>query len=160
MMKWDIPSLEAWDKLGTKDKKSMMENVFSKYRMCKVMKFAVRETKITAQYEARAHGATNRVGDPTAAVAVYNIDKTNECLAFCTLIETIVAELEPDEQLLIRERYMKAAKVTDMKVYSFIYDPPITAVAYGQIRKRAFEKLVYAFQYVFPPQGTIQQLMN
>ncbi|UHA71931.1 ArpU family phage packaging/lysis transcriptional regulator [Paenibacillus sp. 481] len=144
----DFPSLTMT--FDAKQAKVTVENVFSKYRMCKVMKFAVKEARVTANYEARMHGATNRVGDPTASIAVHNADKANECLAFCELIENIVEQLEADEQLLIKERYMKGERVTDTKVYSFMFDPPISAVTYGQIRKRAFMKLLNVFQYVFP----------
>ncbi|MCE5168973.1 ArpU family transcriptional regulator [Paenibacillus profundus] len=147
----EIPHMETMD---AKQAKARIEEVFAKYRMCKVMKFAVREAKITANYETRENGATNRIGDPTAAIAVYNTDKASECLAFCELVESIVNELEPDEQLLIRERYMKAARMTDTKVYCFSFDPPISAVTYGHIRKRAFEKLLHAFQYAFRPAHT------
>lgn len=142
----DMPEHEAMD---VKQAKARIDEVFAKYRMCKVMRFTVREARITTNYEARENSATNRVGDPTAAVAVYNTDKASECLAFCELIESIVHELEPDEQLLIRERYMKEARMTDTKVYNFRFDPPISAVTYGQIRKRAFAKLLNAFQYAF-----------
>ncbi|MDK8181954.1 ArpU family phage packaging/lysis transcriptional regulator [Paenibacillus sp. UMB4589-SE434] len=135
------------ERLDAKQAKARIEQVFSKYRMCKVMKFTMREARITANYEARENGATNRIGDPTSAIAIHNMDKANECLAFCGLIESIIDELEADEQLLIRERYMKAARMTDTKVYSFCFDPPISAVTYGQIRKRAFVKLLHAFQY-------------
>lgn len=149
-MLMDFLKTPDMNKLNSKAVKAQIEEVFSKYRMCKVMKFAVREARITPNYEARENGATNRVGDPTAQVAVYNTDKANECLQFCALIESIVNELEVDEQLLIRERYMKSARMTDTKVYSFSFDPPISAVTYGQIRKRAFEKLLHAFQFAFP----------
>ncbi|BFH70838.1 MAG: ArpU family transcriptional regulator [Paenibacillus dendritiformis] len=142
-----IPSFDSFD---PKAAKRFMEETFAKYRMCKVMRYAVREAAVTMKYEAKEHGATNRVGDPTGSIAAHNADKANECLAFCEVIESLVDQLEPDEQLLIRERYMKGARVTDTNVYSFSFDPPISAVTYGHIRKRAFQKLLHAFQYVFP----------
>lgn len=99
-----IPSFDSFD---PKAAKRFMEETFAKYRMCKVMRYAVREAAVTMKYEAKEHGATNRVGDPTGSIAAHNADKANECLAFCEVIESLVDQLEPDEQLLIRERYMK-----------------------------------------------------
>ncbi|MCY9542464.1 hypothetical protein M5X02_17585, partial [Paenibacillus alvei] len=64
----------------------------------------------------------------------------------CRTIDDIVTGLDPDEQLLIRERYMKRDRVTDMQVYSFEFDPPTSAVTYAKIRSSAFSKLLLAFK--------------
>ncbi|WP_374019033.1 hypothetical protein ABU162_04600 [Paenibacillus thiaminolyticus] len=71
--------------------------------------------------------------------------ETPEEARWCQAIDEVVSNLDPDEQLIIRERYMKRERITDTQVYSFVFDPSISAVTYGKIRYRAFEKLIYAF---------------
>ncbi|NOJ72458.1 hypothetical protein [Paenibacillus alvei] len=65
---------------------------------------------------------------------------------FLHLVESIVDQLEPDEKRVVQERYMKQKRITDMHVYTFQFDPPISAVTYTKIRKAAFDKLLYTFK--------------
>ncbi|BFH15855.1 hypothetical protein WJ0W_003335 [Paenibacillus melissococcoides] len=74
-----------------------------------------------------------------------NLAETPEEARWCQAIDDVVSNLDPDEQLLIRERYMKRERITDLQVYSFTFDPSISAVTYMKIRSRAFEKLLQAF---------------
>ncbi|BFH66226.1 hypothetical protein J27TS7_10720 [Paenibacillus dendritiformis] len=71
--------------------------------------------------------------------------ETPEEARWCQAIDEVVANLDPDEQLIIRERYMKRERITDTQVYSFAFEPSISAVTYMKIRSRAFEKLLHAF---------------
>lgn len=68
--------------------------------------------------------------------------------SFCGKIDAIVNQLEPDEKLLIQERYMKVTRISDYKVYSFAFNPPVSAVTYATIRERAFTKLLHAFNEI------------
>lgn len=97
----------------------------------KAMKTAVEE--IFKSY--RFHSFLNRI----------DVTEIPEEARLCKAIDEVVANLDPDEQLLIRERYMKRERITDLQVYSFAFDPPISAVTYMKIRSRAFEKLLHAF---------------
>ncbi|TDL50911.1 hypothetical protein E2R60_20395 [Paenibacillus dendritiformis] len=97
----------------------------------KAMKTAIEE--VFKSY--RFHSFLNRI----------DVAKVPEEAHLCKAIDEVVANLDPDEQLLIRERYMKRERITDTQVYSFAFSPPISAVTYMKIRHRAFEKLIYAF---------------
>ncbi|UHA74422.1 hypothetical protein [Paenibacillus sp. 481] len=88
--------------------------------------------------------AVEQVFDKYRLYRVVILEGTPEA-HFLNLIETIVGQLEPDEQFLIEQRYMKSKRITDTQVYSSKFDPPISAVTYSSIRKAAFEKLMYAF---------------
>ncbi|MCM3294225.1 hypothetical protein M3661_29500 [Paenibacillus sp. MER 180] len=74
-----------------------------------------------------------------------NLSEVPEEAHICRTIDDIVAGLDPIEKQIIQERYMKQNRVTDMQVYSFKLDPPISAVTYAKIRSMAFEKLLLAF---------------
>ncbi|MGG3839682.1 hypothetical protein ABEV00_22005 [Paenibacillus thiaminolyticus] len=97
----------------------------------KEMKTAIEE--VFKSY--RFHSFLNRI----------DVAKVPEEARLCKSIDEVVSNLDPDEQMLIRERYMKQERITDTQVYSFVFDPPISAVTYGKIRYRALQKLLYAF---------------
>ncbi|WII36840.1 hypothetical protein [Paenibacillus thiaminolyticus] len=97
----------------------------------KEMKTAIEE--VFRSY--RFHSFLNRI----------DVTEIPEEARLCKAIDDVVSNLDPDEQLLIRERYMKQERITDTQVYSSVFDPPISAVTYGKIRYRAFQKLLYAF---------------
>ncbi|RJG26681.1 hypothetical protein [Paenibacillus thiaminolyticus] len=97
----------------------------------KEMKTAIE--KVFKSY--RFHSFLNRI----------DVAEIPEEARLCKAIDEVVSNLDPDEQLLIRERYMKRERITDTQVYSFAFEPSISAVTYMKIRSRAFEKLLYAF---------------
>lgn len=97
----------------------------------KEMKTAIEE--VFKSY--RFHSFLNRI----------DVAEIPEEARLCQAIDEVVSNLDPDEQLLIRERYMKRERITDTQVYSFAFSPPISAVTYMKIRHRAFEKLLQAF---------------
>ncbi len=131
--------------LDRRQTRTAVEAVFEKYRIYKTITFEIRETSLTASYEARMHGPTNVTSDPTAGAAIYNVDTPAARRAYCERVEAIVARLSEREQLLIRERYLKQDDVFDYKVYSHLFDPPISKDTYVKIRSKAFYKLALAF---------------
>lgn len=74
-----------------------------------------------------------------------NLAEVPEEAQVCLSIDNIVEGLDPTEKQLIHERYMKQDRVTDMQVYTFKLDPPVSAVTYAKIRTSAFGKLLLAF---------------
>ncbi|WP_458119795.1 ArpU family phage packaging/lysis transcriptional regulator [Paenibacillus sp. Z6-24] len=130
--------------LDRRQTRAAVEAVFEKYRIYKTITFEMRETSLTASYEARMHGPTNVTGDPTAGAAIYNVDTPAARRAYCEHVEAIVERLNEREQLLVRERYLKHDDIFDYKVYSYLFDPPISKDTYVKIRARAFYKMALA----------------
>lgn len=114
-----------------------------KYRICKYLTFEEREARTTGSYAPRYHGNTNVTSDQTAQVAIYNADVHASRRAFCELIERTVNRLPDKERFLITERYLlpDSSYLTDLHVYSFSFDPPISEGTYTKIRDRAMYKL-------------------
>ncbi|EJW14425.1 hypothetical protein M5X00_28355 [Paenibacillus alvei] len=75
----------------------------------------------------------------------------------CLSIDDIVSGLDPIEKQIIQERYMKQDRISDMQVYTFKLDPPVSAVTYAKIRSSAFEKLLLAFSELGLYQGGTNQ---
>lgn len=136
---FDLPEL---DKDMTKE---AVVDAFEKYRLFKYLTFEEREVGTTAGYTAREHGPTNVTSDQTASIAIHNVDEPARRRAFCDRIERAVKRLHPKERLLIESRYMRedhnGEYVTDMKVYSFVFNPPISSMTYDRIRWKAFYKI-------------------
>jgi ArpU family phage transcriptional regulator len=136
---FDFPEVPEFDK---KKLRAEMEKVFNRYRTFKsVSSFKRKEATITQAYVERFHGPTNQTTDQTAEVAIKNVDEQEKRRVYCELIETAVAELDDEEQFLIKERYMKNGRVHDLNVYTFKFDPPISWGTYDAIRQTAFQKL-------------------
>lgn len=136
--------LEEFSRDERKAMRRKIAGVFEKYRLYKYLTFEEREANITASYEPRFHGKTNKVADQTSQVAIYNADMKREREAFCKLIEQAVERLPEQERILLMERYMgrDADYITDQNVYNFKFDPPISPVTYAKIRDRAMYKLL------------------
>ncbi|WP_028609763.1 ArpU family phage packaging/lysis transcriptional regulator [Paenibacillus harenae] len=131
--------------LDRKKTQRAVESALDKYRICKYLTHEEREASITAGYNERFHGPTNTTSDQTAQIAIHNVDAPAERKAFCERVERAVRRLHPKERLLIEQRYMRedyeGEYMNDMKVYSFIFNPPISPVTYDKIRWKAFYKL-------------------
>lgn len=134
--------------LDRKKTQAAVEEMLSKYRVYKFLDFEEKEATVTAGYQERFHGPTNVTSDQTASVAIYNVDVPAARRAHCEKIEKAVRRLHPKERLLIEERYMKddyqGQYIKDYQVYSFVFNPPITAKTYDKIRWKAFYKLALA----------------
>jgi ArpU family phage transcriptional regulator len=129
--------------LDRKKTQKAVEAALSKYRLYKYLTFDEREATITASYEAREGGRTNKTSDQTATVAVYNVDEYEKRKAYCDRVERAVRRLPRMERFLIEERYMGADSeyITDYHVYCQRFNPPISEGTYSKIRWRAFYKL-------------------
>jgi ArpU family phage transcriptional regulator len=134
---FELPEL---DKKGTKAK---VEEHLAKYRLFKYLSFEEREASLTASSEERFHGPTNQTSDQTGSIAMYNVDEQERRKRFCERTEWAVHRLPKMERFLIEERYMSqdADYLTDIKVYNFIFKPPISAMTYDHYRWKAFYKL-------------------
>lgn len=136
-MSFELPELDR------KATQKAVEEALSKYRLYKYLSFEERETSITANYEVSEGGKGNKISDQTSSVAIYNVDQQNFRKQFCERIEKAVNRLPRMERFLIEERYMtnESEYITDYNVYSFKFNPPITAKTYAKIRWRAFYRL-------------------
>ncbi|MED4124067.1 ArpU family phage packaging/lysis transcriptional regulator [Halalkalibacterium halodurans] len=136
-MSFDLPELDQ------KKTKEAVEAALEKYRLFKYLTFEEREASITASPEERFHGPTNQTSDQTAQVAIYNADQQEYRRQYCERIERAVKRLPPLERFLIERRYMAedAEHKTDLKVYSFEFQPPISYGTYAKHRWKAFYKL-------------------
>ncbi|WP_100373091.1 ArpU family phage packaging/lysis transcriptional regulator [Bacillus sp. FJAT-45037] len=136
-MSFDLPELDQ------KKTKEAVESALEKYRIFKYLTFEEREVSITASSEERFHGPTNTTTDQTAQVAIYNADQQAYRRNFCDRIERAVKRLPPLERFLIEKRYMAddADYKTDLKVYSFEFQPPISEKKYTKLRWKAIYKI-------------------
>ncbi|WP_177177392.1 hypothetical protein [Bacillus sp. MUM 116] len=81
--------------------------------------------------------------DQTSVIAIFNVDKQERRTRFCERIERAVYRLPKMKRFLIEKKYMSedAEYLTDLKVYCFEFQPPISATTYDKIRWKAFYKL-------------------
>lgn len=128
--------------LDRKETQKAVESTLAKYRLFKYLTHDEREASTTASYELQ-EGKGSGISDQTAQVAISNVDEQKKRKEFCERIERAVKRLPPMERFLIEQRYMQedAEYITDYKVYSFKFQPPISGVTYATIRWKAFYKL-------------------
>lgn len=136
-MSFELPELDR------KETQKAVEDALSKYRLYKYLSFEEREASITANYDITGGGRGNKISDQTSSIAIYNIDQQEYRKKFCERMERAVNRLPRMERFLIEERYMtnESEYITDYNVYSFKFNPPITAKTYSKIRWRAFYRL-------------------
>lgn len=138
-LSFELPELDR------KKTQEAVEDALEKYRIFKFISLEEREATITASYELREGGASGKISDQTAQIAIHNVDAQGARRAYCERIERAVKRLHPKERLLIEARYMKedydGEYVRDYKVYSFVFNPPISEGHYVKIRWKAFYKL-------------------
>lgn len=139
-----LPDLDA------KKTKQAVIDAFEKYRIYHYLTFEEREATITASYELRESGPTNITSDQTASIAIHNADAQKFRREYCERIERAVSKLPKMESFLIKERYMSVDHdyITDLKVYSQIFQPPISEPTYSAIRWRAFYKIALDLKLV------------
>lgn len=132
--------------LDRKKTQKAVEAALSKYRLYKYLTFEEREATVTASYEAREGGRTNKTSDQTASIAIHNIDSQAARRAYCERVERAVKRLPRMERFLIEERYMgeDAEYITDYHVYCHTFQPPISEGTYSKIRWKAFYKIALA----------------
>ncbi|MNW38879.1 hypothetical protein D3C74_159570 [compost metagenome] len=121
-----------------KEIKRTLEELLERYHLSKYTLFKARESSITASYTDRPNGPTNVISDPTARIAVYNVDEPARRKAFCEQVEQAVSQLPTKERELINERYMQRDLPYDFMVYEMKMDPPISEGKYSKLRIRAF----------------------
>nr|WP_285852098.1 ArpU family phage packaging/lysis transcriptional regulator [Robertmurraya korlensis] len=150
-----LVSFEPEEFLPILDRKQVQADLikyFSKYRLFKYLTFEEREASITSSSTPREHGATNVTSDQTASIAIYNTDEMRYRKNFCERLERSVRALPKMERFLIEERYMseEAEYTTDLQVYNFKFQPPISEKTYSKIRWKAFYKLAISLNIVVP----------
>lgn len=135
-----LKSLSTTEKMKIR---KAVEVELEKYRFCKSF-FVEKEVSITTSYDPRYHGQTNTTTDQTASAAIHNVDDQRKRTAFCKRIDHAVNRLPEKERFLITERYMSAESdyISDMMMYCFKFNPPISHPTYGKIKDRAMYKLV------------------
>lgn len=136
-MGFELPELDR------KATQRAVESALEKYRIFKYLTFEEREAAITGSSEPRFHGQTNQISDQTGRIAMYNVDQQEYRKHYCERIERAVKRLPNMERFLIEERYMsnEGDYITDMQVYCFKFQPPISAMTYAKIRWKAFYRL-------------------
>lgn len=136
-MTFELPELDE------KATKQAVESIFRRYRVAKYLSHEEREVSITTNPDERLHGPTFETSDQVAEVATYNADQEEKRRKFCEKMERAVKHLPPMEKFLIESRYMGSDSeyLTDYNVYSFKFQPPISAMTYINIRWKAFYKL-------------------
>ena len=136
-MSFELPEL---DRRATQRK---VEEELEKYRLYKYLAFEEREASITASSEVRYHGPTNQTSDQTGDIAIYNADMERFRKNYCERVERAVARLPQKERFLIEKRYMSmdSEYITDLNVYNYKFQPPISAATYAKYRWKAFYRL-------------------
>ncbi|MPY20689.1 ArpU family phage packaging/lysis transcriptional regulator [Paenibacillus glucanolyticus] len=133
--------------LDRKKTQAAVEEVLEKYRVFKTITFEEREASITSSVSDVPRSYTGTTSDQTADVAVHNVFVPEMRRSYCERVERAVNKLYPKERLLITERYMKDERVTDLKMYSFVFNPPISRDTYAKIRWTAFYSLAFNLDY-------------
>lgn len=153
-LSFELPELDR------KKTQAAVEGALEKYRIFKYMSFDEREASITQSYDPRYHGATNTTSDQTAAIAIHNVDSQAARRAYCERIERAVKRLPRMERFLIEERYMAddSEYITDLQVYNFRFQPPVSKDTYAKIRWKAFYKLALSLnvQVIMDKSDTIK----
>lgn len=136
-MGFELPELDR------KETQKAVEAALERYRIYKYLTFEEREASTTAYIDDIGGGGSNLPGDQTGSIATYNVDEQEKRRKYCERIERSVKRLPKMERFLIEERYMTedAEYITDYKVYCFVFQPPISAMTYINIRWKAFYKL-------------------
>lgn len=129
--------------LDRKAIKAAVERELERYRIFKYLTFEEKETTTTSHINDIGGGKGNLTSDQTGSVGNFNLDALNVIHKYCERIEHAVKSLPPMERFLIEARYMvnDAEYLTDMKVYCFKFQPPISATTYNKIRVKALQKL-------------------
>jgi ArpU family phage transcriptional regulator len=136
---FDLPEL---DKRKTKD---AVEDALNKYRVYKYLDFEERETSTTASWK-EAVVSSSGTTDQTANAAIYNADAKKMRKDYCTKVERAVKRLPHLERFLIEKRYMdhEADYMTDLKMYTTVFQPPIGQKFYYKLQWKAFYKIALA----------------
>ncbi|MEB4784821.1 ArpU family phage packaging/lysis transcriptional regulator [Paenibacillus jamilae] len=130
--------------IDRKQTQAAVEEALEKYRIYKYLSVEEREASITAAYSDMPRSSpTNVTSDQTASIATHNVDSAAYRKEYCERIERAVKRMPRLERFLIEERYMTTEHdyITDQRVYSFVFKPPISEPTYSKIRWRAFYKL-------------------
>ncbi|MFB0846864.1 ArpU family phage packaging/lysis transcriptional regulator [Paenibacillus oleatilyticus] len=96
--------------------RAAMEERLALYRSYKYSSFERREARVTASYDPRYHGATNAISDPTAQIAVYNVNEQMHRSYVCDSVEIALSLLPDKQRSIIETRYMRQNTPTDMQV--------------------------------------------
>lgn len=94
----------------------VVEDLLARYRYCKNSIFEEIEAKITNSYEARFHGPTGVISDPTASIAIQNVDIPEMRRLFCQRIERVVNRLPIKEYKLIKVGHMQIERRPDCQI--------------------------------------------
>ncbi|WP_121603792.1 ArpU family phage packaging/lysis transcriptional regulator [Virgibacillus sp. Bac332] len=135
-MGFELPELDR------KQTQKAVEAALEKYRIYKYLTFE-RESSTTSHIDDVGGGRSNLPGDQTGSIAVHNVSEQERIRKYCERIERSVRRLPKMERFLIEERYLKedAEYITDINVYCFKFQPPISAMTYSKLRWKAFYKL-------------------
>lgn len=141
-----MQQLDFLPELDRKKTQKAVESALSKYRLYKYLSFEEREASITASYEEREGGRSNKTSDQTGSIAAHNIDSQAERRAYCERLERVVSRLPRLERHLITERYMGSDSeyITDYAIYNHHFNPPISEFTYYKIKWKAFYKVALA----------------
>ncbi|MDY7993327.1 ArpU family phage packaging/lysis transcriptional regulator [Paenibacillus polymyxa] len=130
--------------IDRKRTQAAVEAALEKYRIYKYLSVEEREASTTAAYSDMPRSSpTNVTSDQTANIAIHNVDSAAFRKEYCERVERAVKRMPRLERFLIEERYMTTEHdyITDQRVYSFVFQPPISEPTYSKIRWRAFYKL-------------------
>lgn len=138
-----MQQLDFLPELDRKKTQKAVETALSKYRLYKYLAFDEREASVTASYEGKEGGRSNKTSDQTGSIAVHNIDSQIERRNYIERVERAVNRLPRMEKFLILERYMSedSEYITDYTIYCHRFNPPISEGTYTKIRWKAFYKI-------------------
>ncbi|UTR05403.1 transcriptional regulator [Alkalihalobacillus sp. LMS6] len=136
----DFPEL---DKQKTKEE---VEDTMNKYRMYRYLSFEDREVSTTSAWKDIVVKTSGGNSDQTGDAAIYNADTKAYQKRYCDRVERAVRRLPQLEQFLIEKRYMdrEADYMTDLKMYTQTFQPPIGHKFYYKLKWKAFYKLALA----------------
>ncbi|MCZ8513465.1 ArpU family transcriptional regulator [Paenibacillus filicis] len=112
-------------------------------RIYKQIGFIRRETRTTAFYEAREHGTTNMLSNPTENIALWNVKKEERLREEQEQVEMAISMLGEVERQIIEKRYMVDDEVFD---YNVIMEMHLSERKYYRLKLRAILKLAFALR--------------
>ncbi|SNZ14509.1 phage transcriptional regulator, ArpU family [Terribacillus aidingensis] len=136
-MEFELPELDR------KATQREVEAALERYRIYNYLTYEEKEATTTASYDDVGGGRANTISDQTGNIATQNVDEVAKRKKYCERVIRSVNKMPKMERFLIEKRYLsrEADYITDAKVYSFEFQPPISHVTYGKLRWKAFYKL-------------------
>jgi len=122
-------------KIDRKATQKNVEKVLETVRIYKQIGFVRREMSNTPSYELRFHGQTNKINDPAAECAIWNVDQEEKLRTLAEKVDRALNRLSPTQREIIRRRYLESEGALD---YLICGEMGLSKRTYEREKARAF----------------------